>query len=166
MPAKVEKAAIQNTAMGWLLVVSTARGIRRVALADTKPEVVEILKSGYPECTLVLPEDMPPFALKVSEWLEDSTTSLALPLDIQGTDFQKAVWRQLQSIPWGKTKTYSEVARLCGRPSAVRAVASACGANPVALIIPCHRVVGSNGKLCGFRWGLKRKEWLLKREIP
>ena len=83
--------------------------------------------------------------------------SVDLPLDVQGTAFQRRVWAELQRIPFGRTRTYAEVARAIGQPAAVRAVAGACGANPVALVVPCHRVVASNGTLGGYHWGVERK---------
>ena len=88
----------------------------------------------------------------------------ALPLDEQGTELQAAVWRALREIPAGRTASYAEVARAIGRPSAVRAVAQACGANPLAVVTPCHRVVRSDGGLSGYRWGVERKRALLERE--
>jgi AraC family transcriptional regulator, regulatory protein of adaptative response / methylated-DNA-[protein]-cysteine methyltransferase len=107
------------------------------------------------------------FAIWVQEmvsFIELPQRSLTLPLDIQGTAFQHRVWRALQAIPIGATVTYAELARRIGRPTAVRAVGRACGANPVAVIIPCHRAVGKDGKLHGYRWGVERKRALLQRE--
>ena len=161
-----ESASILNTPLGWMLVVATPHGIRRLAFADQQSKLVEILETFHPECTIVDPDPLQTFANVITGWLKQPTNNLEVPLDIAGTDFQKQVWGELRKIPAGQTSTYSEIAKRISRPRAVRAVASACGANPVALVIPCHRVLGSDGKLCGFRWGLKRKEWLLKHELP
>jgi AraC family transcriptional regulator of adaptative response/methylated-DNA-[protein]-cysteine methyltransferase len=94
----------------------------------------------------------------------DGASSAALPLDVRGTAFQWRVWTALQAIPSGETRTYSDVARDIGQPSAVRAVARACATNPVCLVVPCHRVVGKDGGLAGYRWGVSRKQRLLERE--
>ena len=88
----------------------------------------------------------------------------SLPLDLIGTDFQKRVWRELLKVPWGRTLTYSELARKIGEPTAVRAVASACARNPVAMIVPCHRILCKDGSLGGYYWGLPKKKRLLERE--
>jgi AraC family transcriptional regulator, regulatory protein of adaptative response / methylated-DNA-[protein]-cysteine methyltransferase len=96
--------------------------------------------------------------------VEHPRTSLELPLDIRGTAFQRRVWQALQAISPGETASYAEIARRIGAPQSVRAVAQACAANPVALAIPCHRVVRSDGALSGYRWGVERKAALLKRE--
>ena len=89
---------------------------------------------------------------------------MELPLDLQATAFQRRVWKELQQIPHGRTRTYSQVARSLGKPKAVRAVARACAANPVSIVVPCHRVIREDGALAGYRWGLSRKEQLLAQE--
>ena len=96
---------------------------------------------------------------------EGRAPHVSLPLDIRGTAFQQQVWRALQKIPAGRTRSYAEIARSIGRPDATRAVGSACGANPVALVVPCHRVVQTGGGLGGYRWGIKRKRELLDAEL-
>jgi AraC family transcriptional regulator of adaptative response/methylated-DNA-[protein]-cysteine methyltransferase len=101
---------------------------------------------------------------KVIRHVEAPRTSLDLPLDVRGTAFQHRVWAALSDIPAGTTATYAEIARRIGAPKAVRAVASACAANPVAVAIPCHRVVKSDGSLSGYRWGVRRKRALLDKE--
>ena len=97
--------------------------------------------------------------------LREHPGAIALPMDVRGTAFQQRVWRELQAIPRGETRTYSDVAAAIGSPKSVRAVASACGANPVAVVIPCHRVVGKDGSLTGYRWGVERKRALLEAEM-
>ncbi len=101
---------------------------------------------------------------KVVAYVEAPHTDLDLPLDIRGTAFQHQVWAALREIPPGETVTYGDIARRIGKPAAVRAVGTACGANHIAVAIPCHRVLGSNGKLTGYRWGTARKRALLDRE--
>jgi O-6-methylguanine DNA methyltransferase len=96
--------------------------------------------------------------------LEGSEPDLDLPLDIRATSFQRRVWEALRAIPYGETRTYGEIAAAVGSPRAARAVGQACGANPVSIIVPCHRVVAEGGKLGGYGWGLERKRWLLDHE--
>lgn len=103
-------------------------------------------------------------ARQIQQWFARERTSFALPLDMRGTKFQQAVWRQLQAIPWGQTRSYGEIAAFLGKPGAARAVGGACGANPLVLIIPCHRVLAGDGRLGGFSSGLERKQQLLSFE--
>jgi AraC family transcriptional regulator of adaptative response/methylated-DNA-[protein]-cysteine methyltransferase len=105
-----------------------------------------------------------PVASQIKQLLKGSTAPMNIPLDLRGTAFQQMVWKELQRIPAGQTRSYTELAKTIGRPKAVRAVANACGSNPVALVVPCHRVVQKNGSLAGYRWGVKRKAALLGRE--
>jgi AraC family transcriptional regulator of adaptative response/methylated-DNA-[protein]-cysteine methyltransferase len=100
----------------------------------------------------------------ILSYLEGREPHLDLPLDIRATAFQRRVWQELQQIPFGETRTYTQVARAIGAPRAARAVARACATNPAALVIPCHRVVREDGAMGGYRWGVERKEWLLERE--
>jgi AraC family transcriptional regulator of adaptative response/methylated-DNA-[protein]-cysteine methyltransferase len=95
---------------------------------------------------------------------EGDAPSVELPLDIQATAFQRRVWQELQRIPLGATRTYTQVAKALGKPQSVRAVARACATNPVSIVVPCHRVIRTDGQLAGYRWGLQRKEKLLERE--
>jgi AraC family transcriptional regulator of adaptative response/methylated-DNA-[protein]-cysteine methyltransferase len=103
-------------------------------------------------------------ANQIRQLLQGSTAALNIPLDLRGTAFQQMVWKELRRIPSGQTRSYTELAKTIGRPKAVRAVANACGSNPVAVIVPCHRVVQKNGSLAGYRWGVKRKAALLGKE--
>jgi AraC family transcriptional regulator of adaptative response/methylated-DNA-[protein]-cysteine methyltransferase len=107
---------------------------------------------------------MKKWATKFMEYFTDRPFNLKLPLDVRATAFQWRVWREIQSIPYGQTSTYSKIASAIGKPKAVRAVARACATNPVSLVVPCHRVVGSDGELRGYRWGLRRKQALLIHE--
>ncbi|MBW8192234.1 methylated-DNA--[protein]-cysteine S-methyltransferase [Neiella marina] len=102
---------------------------------------------------------------QISEYFTGKRTSFELPLAPAGTSFQQAAWRALQTIPWGQTRNYSEQAVSIGKPKAVRAVGAANGRNPIAIVIPCHRVIGSNGELTGYAGGITRKEWLLAHEL-
>jgi AraC family transcriptional regulator of adaptative response/methylated-DNA-[protein]-cysteine methyltransferase len=151
--------------LGTVLAARTRHGICAVMLDDDEDALAQALKLRFPRATLV--EGDPSFAQTLREIaavVDDPTRTCRLPLDLQGTVFQRRVWQALQAIPAGKTVTYGALARRIGEPSAVRAVAAACGANPVAVIVPCHRVVGADGKLTGYRWGLARKRQLIARE--
>ncbi len=112
-------------------------------------------------------EDPAPFAAvaaQLEEYFAGTRTDFDVPIDLEGTPFQREVWRALQEIPHGETTSYGELARRIGRPAAVRAVGAANGRNPVSIIVPCHRVIGSDGKLVGYGWGVERKVWLLDHE--
>jgi AraC family transcriptional regulator of adaptative response/methylated-DNA-[protein]-cysteine methyltransferase len=102
--------------------------------------------------------------MEIVKRVEGNAPSVDLPLDLQATAFQRRVWQELQKIPRGTTRTYTQVARALGKPRSVRAVARACATNPVSIVVPCHRVIRSDGTLAGYRWGLERKEKLLERE--
>lgn len=127
------------------------------------PSLIETLRGRFPRASLE-PGDTNRWLSQVLDMVEASDKALDLPLEIQGTAFQQQVWRALQTIPSGETKSYLEVAELVGRPAAVRAVAQACASNKVAVAIPCHRVVRKGGELSGYRWGIERKRKLLERE--
>lgn len=157
--------AIVESPLGRLLVASTSKGLCSVKLGDDDAALRDDLRLEYPAATFV--EDAAPLAEAVAQilaHLDARVPHLDLPLDVRGTAFQWQVWRHLQSIPWGETRSYSQVARDIGRPSAVRAVARACATNHVCLVVPCHRVVGADGTLTGYRWGVARKQALLARE--
>jgi AraC family transcriptional regulator of adaptative response/methylated-DNA-[protein]-cysteine methyltransferase len=108
--------------------------------------------------------ELKPAVAGVKSLLAGMNITADMPLDIQGTAFQQRVWNALRQIPLGQTRSYTEIARSIGQPKAVRAVANACASNPVALVVPCHRVVQANGKLAGYRWGVERKAALLRKE--
>ena len=151
--------------LGWLLVAATERGLCAVRLGDAPQSLVADLQDEFPSATLQ-PEHagLQAALAQLAEYLEGREPHFDLPLDVQATAFQQQVWAALQRIPYGATRSYQEVARAIGRPSAVRAVAGACARNPVALVIPCHRVVRSDGELGGYRWGIDRKQALLEQE--
>ena len=140
------------------------------AAAGLRPLLIEADRLGsgsaeYPAASITPNRtDLARWVKIILTYLSGRRPHLDLPLDIQATAFQWTVWRYLQSIPYGETRAYSQVARDIGKPSAVRAVARACATNPVCLVIPCHRVVGKDGSLTGYRWGVERKRTLLEKE--
>lgn len=153
------------SSLGKLLVAATEKGICAVRLADTEKELVGTLEQEFSNADLQ-PDDkqLASYVKDILANLEGKLPHLDLPLDVKATAFQKRVWQELQKIPYGETRSYSEVAKAIGQPSAVRAVATACASNSVGIVIPCHRVIGAKGSLSGYRWGLERKRELLKRE--
>jgi AraC family transcriptional regulator, regulatory protein of adaptative response / methylated-DNA-[protein]-cysteine methyltransferase len=157
--------AVAQTSLGKVLIGATQRGVSAVYLGDDESKLVKELRAEYPQA------EISRSATGGSGWLkeivrrvEGSAPSVDLPLDVQATAFQRRVWQELQRIPRGTTKTYTQVAKAMGNPRAVRAVARACATNPVSIVVPCHRVIRTDGKLAGYRWGLNRKEELLQRE--
>lgn len=151
--------------LGRLLVAYTEHGVCSVALGDDDRALEEALRAEFPNA------DIRAAGSTIHEWitaivasLEGKGSASAVPMDARGTAFQMRVWNALQHIPRGTTLSYSEVASRIGKPSAVRAVARACATNPVALVVPCHRVIREDGSLGGYRWGLERKRDLLARE--
>jgi O-6-methylguanine DNA methyltransferase len=153
--------------VGRLLVAATARGICSVKLGDSDAELETALRREFPSVV----RDAGPGPVPLDGWVEALLAQLAgarpravPPVDVRGTAFQRRVWDALRAIPMGATQSYAQVARAIGRPRAVRAVARACATNPVALVVPCHRVVRRNGDLGGYRWGVERKALLLERE--
>lgn len=157
--------AIGECSLGSILVAATAKGICSIALGDEPQALLHDLEARFPGATLVGADpQFEQWVATVVGFVESPRASLDLPLDIRGTAFQQRVWQALQDIPAGSTVTYAEVARRIGVPQAVRAVAGACAANAIAVAIPCHRVVRSDGGLSGYRWGVERKRALLERE--
>ncbi|GAC1542404.1 MAG: bifunctional DNA-binding transcriptional regulator/O6-methylguanine-DNA methyltransferase Ada [Herpetosiphon sp.] len=157
--------AIVPSSLGRLLVAATSRGVCAVSLGDDDAALQQSLRDEYPAATLV--SDLPELRQWIAEvvaYLDGERPMLDLPLDLQATAFQWKVWNELRRIPAGTTRTYRQVADAIGHPGAVRAVGTACGSNPVSLVIPCHRVVRTDGGLGGYRWGLQRKQFLLAHE--
>jgi AraC family transcriptional regulator of adaptative response/methylated-DNA-[protein]-cysteine methyltransferase len=156
---------IAKSPLGKVLVAATERGISAVYLGDAENTMVAELREEYPRAEIAPATDS--FRRWVSEIvqrIEGKQPRMELPLDLQATAFQRRVWQELQRIPRGRTRTYSQVARSLGQPKAVRAVARACATNPVSVVVPCHRVIRQDGALAGYRWGLSRKEQLLAQE--
>ena len=148
-----------------LLVAASSKGICTVCLGKSESALEAALRKEYPAAELRRDEET------LSEWvqallkhLDGQQPHLELPLDLQATAFQWRVWKAVRNIPYGQTRTYTEIARAIHHPGAARAVARACATNPVALVIPCHRIVRGDGSLGGYRWGLERKRKLLSRE--
>ncbi|POT59742.1 bifunctional DNA-binding transcriptional regulator/O6-methylguanine-DNA methyltransferase Ada [Citrobacter amalonaticus] len=157
--------AVVDCSLGRCLVAESERGICAILLGDSDDALVAELHQLFP-AALYAPAD-PDFQQRVRQVIASinaRNAPLTLPLDIQGTAFQQQVWQALRTIACGETVSYQQLANVLGKPKAVRAVASACGANRLAIVIPCHRVVRSDGSLSGYRWGVARKAQLLKRE--
>lgn len=150
--------------LGLVLVGATERGVCAVMLADSEGALLASLDGEFGEATLARDDaGLAEQTRAVVEYIGGGARP-DLPLDLQGTGFQRRVWTALQTIPRGSTATYSQVAAAIGRPTSQRAVANACGGNHVAVLVPCHRVVRSDGGLGGYKWGVDRKERLLERE--
>jgi AraC family transcriptional regulator of adaptative response/methylated-DNA-[protein]-cysteine methyltransferase len=157
--------AVGQCTLGAILVAQSERGICAIALGDDPDALVHELQDQFPRAELAGGDAA--FEQSVAQvvgLVEAPAVGLALPLDVRGTAFQERVWQALRAIPPGQTATYSEIAERIGAPQAVRAVASACAANRIAVAIPCHRVVRRDGALSGYRWGVARKRELLRRE--
>jgi AraC family transcriptional regulator of adaptative response/methylated-DNA-[protein]-cysteine methyltransferase len=157
--------AIAACPLGRLLIAATPRGLCAVILGNSDRELKAALEREYPKADLY--EDHQTLNKTINEvlkYLEGHQPRLDFPLDIRATAFQCRVWEELRRIPYGTTRSYSDIAKMLGRPKAVRAVARACATNPVALVIPCHRVVARTGDLTGYRWGKERKAALLAQE--
>jgi AraC family transcriptional regulator of adaptative response/methylated-DNA-[protein]-cysteine methyltransferase len=155
--------------LGPMMIGATDRGICFVQFGASEAALLDALRAEYPSAELEAMSK--PAGPELQRWMDALNQYLAgeqlaldLPLDVRATAFQMRVWNYLQSIPYGEVRSYGEVAAAVGRPSAARAVAQACASNHVALIIPCHRVIRGSGALGGYRWGLDRKQALLKRE--
>lgn len=150
--------------LGWVLVAATPRGLCAIDLGDDPHALEAGLRSRFPKAEIARDASLAEWVQQVVRFLDAPESGLRLPLDIQGTAFQQRVWAVLREIPAGSTLSYTEVAERIGASSAVRAVAAACAANKLAVVIPCHRVVRQNGELSGYRWGIERKRRLLARE--
>jgi AraC family transcriptional regulator of adaptative response/methylated-DNA-[protein]-cysteine methyltransferase len=162
---EVIRCACASTPLGRVLVGATHKGVCSVSFGDSDEIMLSRLREEYPGATLVRDSaSMGTWVRQIVDHLSGRMPRLELPLDIRATAFQWQVWNALRAIPPGATRTYAQVAASIGRPTAARAVARACGANPVALAVPCHRVVPASGDAGGYRWGRDRKERLLQRE--
>jgi len=156
---------IEECPQGKVLVAATSRGISAVYLGDQDRPLERALHDEYPKANIRKGSDtLGPWVRSIVKHLRGGEKHLNLPLDVEATAFQRKVWQELQKIPYGTTKTYSQVAQALGQPTAARAVARACATNPVSIVVPCHRVVRSGGQLAGYRWGLERKKALIEQE--
>ncbi|MGB6823385.1 MAG: methylated-DNA--[protein]-cysteine S-methyltransferase, partial [Candidatus Acidiferrales bacterium] len=155
--------------LGRILVAATQRGVSAVYLGDSDARsdarLEDALAHEYPQAEIHRDsKDLGQWVREILRHLRGQEPHIDLPLDVQATAFQRRVWNELRRIPYGTTRSYTEVARAIGKPRAIRAVARACATNPVSIVVPCHRVVRQDGNLAGYRWGLERKSALLKQE--
>ena len=165
---RIHHAAFR-TALGWVLIGATERGICFLQLADSPANLRQKLAGEFPKAVIVnVPDALRPMFQRwvsaLQAYLAGTSQLRGLPVDLRGTAFQTLVWRYLLTVPSGEVRSYADVAQAIGKPSAVRAVASACARNRIALVIPCHRVIRGSGALAGYRWGVKRKRALLDVE--
>jgi AraC family transcriptional regulator of adaptative response/methylated-DNA-[protein]-cysteine methyltransferase len=157
--------AVGQCSLGAILVAQSNRGVCAILLGDDPDALVHDLQDKFPRANLIgADHDFEQLIAKVVGFIEAPAIGLDLPLDLRGTVFQERVWMALREIPAGSTASYAEIAQRIGAPKSFRAVAQACGANSLAVAIPCHRVVRSDGNLSGYRWGVERKRQLLERE--
>jgi len=157
--------AVGECSLGAILVAQSAKGVCAILLGDDPAALVRELQDRFPRATLVGGDAA--FERSIAQivgFVERPSQGLDLPLDIRGTAFQQRVWQALRKIPAGSTASYTEIARRIGMPTGARAVAQACSANPIAVAIPCHRVVSRDGSLSGYRWGVERKKRLIEKE--
>ena len=157
--------AVGESSLGPILVAATEKGVCAIQFDNDPQELVHGLERRFPNAQLIGDDlQFADVVARVVAFVEAPSGGLDLPLDIRGTAFQERVWAALTTIPLGRTMTYSQLANAIGKPSAVRAVASACAANELAIAIPCHRVIRASGELAGYRWGIERKSAILERE--
>ena len=164
--------SIVDSALGRIIVAGTRRGICFAALGASDRRLVAELRADYPRASIRITEPshrrgdsrVGKWARAIANYVAGRAKMPAPPMDIRGTPFQFSVWNQLRAIPAGQTRSYTEIARRIGRPRAIRAVGTANGANPIAIVIPCHRAIRASGHLGGYRWGLDRKRKLLAME--
>jgi AraC family transcriptional regulator, regulatory protein of adaptative response / methylated-DNA-[protein]-cysteine methyltransferase len=157
--------AFGESSLGQVLVATSGKGVCSILIGIAQDALTQELRDRFPRARLTVADaGFKKTVVKVIRLVEAPASNIDLPLDVRGTAFQHRVWKALREIPAGTTSTYTEIARRIGKPKAVRAVAGACAANPVAVAIPCHRVVRSDGYLAGYHWGVERKRELLRRE--
>jgi AraC family transcriptional regulator of adaptative response/methylated-DNA-[protein]-cysteine methyltransferase len=164
-PAVIIRYTVVDTWLGKMLIAATDRGVCAVKLGSDRRSLVAELSAEFDAAEIDQDDAaLSQYAAALRSHLEDHQPTPDLPRDVHATAFQAKVWDALRKIPYGETKSYSEVARAIGAPRSVRAVARACATNPTALVVPCHRVVREDGHLAGYRWGMETKEELLRRE--
>jgi AraC family transcriptional regulator of adaptative response/methylated-DNA-[protein]-cysteine methyltransferase len=160
---QVIRFACFRSPLGTVLAATTPKGVCAVKLGDDAAKLEHLLAEEFSAAELVK-DALPELRSRILDFISGHGNLARVPMDIRGTVFQRRVWQALRAIPRGETRTYTQIAREIGAPAAVRAVGSACGANPVALVVPCHRAVRTDGGLGGYAWGLKRKKELLALE--
>ncbi|WP_339652939.1 methylated-DNA--[protein]-cysteine S-methyltransferase [uncultured Maribacter sp.] len=151
----MEDVAFMNTPLGVAKITGGSEGLSSIIVLDFEEPLTD-----------VIPESLEDTVYQLNEYFEGIRTKFQLDLNPEGTEFQKKVWLELQNIPYGRTTSYMELSKLIGDPKAIRAVGSANGRNPLWIVVPCHRVIGSDGSLTGYAGGLHRKKWLLEHESP
>ena len=157
--------SLADCSLGRVLVAATARGVSAVYLGDQEGTLIDALEAEYPNAEIRRDNDaLARWVAVLLAYIDAAGPHPELPLDLQATAFQWRVWQELLRIPYGETRTYADIAAALGQPTAARAVARACATNPVSLAIPCHRVVGRDGGMRGYRWGVERKQALLQIE--
>ena len=157
--------AVGDCSLGKILIAATEQGVCAILLGDHQESLVRDLKDRFPHANLVGGDpEFDALAAKAIGLVEAPTKAVDLPLDIRGTAFQQKIWNVIRKIPAGATTSYGQIANSVGSPGAARAIAGACAANPLAVAVPCHRVVRRDGSLSGYRWGVERKRALLQRE--
>ena len=164
-PAISTEYGFGSSSLGKILLAMQGPAVVRISIGDTEKELLTNAQTYFP--TIRENKTNPAISAALEQLnclLDEPAGEWTLPLDLRGTDFQKQVWSGISKVPVGTTVTYQQLAISIGRKSSVRAVASACGANPVAIVVPCHRVLRSDGGLGGYRWGVDRKKELLRRE--
>lgn len=149
------ETCIIKSPLGFIKIIGDIDGISSVTILNSEEKITDIIPIELEDCVI-----------QINEYFEGSRKRFDLKLNPQGTDFQKKIWNQLEQIPFGKSTSYLELSKQLGDVKAIRAVANANGKNPLWIIIPCHRVIGSNGSLTGYAGGLHRKKWLLDHESP
>lgn len=159
--------AIVECAFGRVLVAATRKGVCFVSLGEDDAMLTQALTKEFPAADEIVHDEasIAPAVEALLAYLEGETPHVDLPLDVRATAFQRRVWQELLAIPYGETRTYSEIAKALGTPHGQRAVGRACATNPVSLVVPCHRALRQDGGLGGYRWGVKRKEALLREEM-
>ncbi|CAN5721666.1 hypothetical protein BH23GEM10_BH23GEM10_06330 [soil metagenome] len=159
------KFKIGNSAIGRVLVARTHQGLCAVLMDNDEDALMNELRRRFPNASVRRDDDgVRTLTDAVVSLIDGRSVAYDAPLDLRGTPFQQQVWQELRRIPAGTTASYTDVAQRIGRPRSVRAVAQACGANPLAVVVPCHRVIGRDGAMTGYRWGVERKRFLLEHE--
>ena len=162
---EVIRTALADSPFGRLLVGATDKGVCFLGFAEPDDALLGDLRHRFPKAEIIVGDDTLAETLRtVLDFLQEPKQALELPLDLRGTAFQQRVWQTLCLIPAGETRTYGQLAEMVGNPRAIRAVARSCARNPVSLAVPCHRIVGSDGDLTGYRWGVPNKRALLEKE--
>lgn len=164
LPGETLEYCCARSAFGWMMVAASVHGLCWLGLASTKQEAVTALRAEFTHCALRENDALQASIAAAEAFVLHGARRSTQKIDLRGTEFQQQVWQEIQKIPRGATWSYTELAVALGKPKAVRAVATACGANRVALLVPCHRVVGARGALSGYRWGIGRKRQLLETE--